>query len=100
VPVRITSGYRCPEHNASVGGAGKSQHTIGTAVDIAISGLNIGRMYELALQVPEFASGGIGVYHDGHIHLDVRGEPARWGVVNGEYISIATFFDPSATFAG
>lgn len=26
-PIRITSGYRCPEHNRDVGGVSRSQHT-------------------------------------------------------------------------
>jgi zinc D-Ala-D-Ala carboxypeptidase len=30
----IVSGYRCPRHNASVGGASGSQHLYGTAADI------------------------------------------------------------------
>jgi zinc D-Ala-D-Ala carboxypeptidase len=30
----ITSGYRCPAHNAAVGGATESQHVHGTAADL------------------------------------------------------------------
>ena len=33
-PIIITSGYRCPELNAAVGGASNSQHRKGEAVDI------------------------------------------------------------------
>jgi uncharacterized protein YcbK (DUF882 family) len=33
-PVTVTSGYRTPEHNATVGGIEGSQHTKGQAVDI------------------------------------------------------------------
>ena len=33
-PVTITSGYRCPAHNAAVGGVAGSQHLLGKAVDI------------------------------------------------------------------
>jgi zinc D-Ala-D-Ala carboxypeptidase len=32
-PIRITSGYRCPELNAAVGGAANSAHTRGQAAD-------------------------------------------------------------------
>ena len=34
-PLYINSGYRCPEHNASIGGAANSQHCLGTAADVA-----------------------------------------------------------------
>ncbi len=35
VPFVINSAYRCPEHNARVGGVRDSAHTLGAAVDIA-----------------------------------------------------------------
>jgi len=35
MPLRITSSYRSPDYNASVGGAKKSMHLHGRAVDIA-----------------------------------------------------------------
>lgn len=35
--VRISSGYRDAEHNAEVGGARKSLHTLGRAIDLADS---------------------------------------------------------------
>lgn len=33
-PVRISSGYRCPELNAAIGGAKDSKHMLGLAADI------------------------------------------------------------------
>lgn len=33
-PVAIESGYRCPTHNAKVGGASSSQHVNGAAADV------------------------------------------------------------------
>lgn len=38
VPFRISSGYRCPAHNARVGGVADSAHTKGLAADILTSG--------------------------------------------------------------
>lgn len=35
VPFVIKSGYRCPQHNAAVGGVANSAHTRGLAADIA-----------------------------------------------------------------
>lgn len=34
-PLRINSGYRCQAHNADVGGAKESTHTLGQALDIS-----------------------------------------------------------------
>src|SRR5574343_1126050 len=36
-PMVVLSGYRCPAHNASVGGVDGSAHTEGIAADIACS---------------------------------------------------------------
>lgn len=33
-PIRVYSAFRCPAHNAAVGGVAKSQHTLGEAADI------------------------------------------------------------------
>lgn len=35
-PIHVNCGYRCPKHNAEVGGVTNSQHVIGTAADITI----------------------------------------------------------------
>ena len=42
VPIRITSGFRCPMHNAkeSVGGSPTSSHLSGLACDIAVDDSN------------------------------------------------------------
>lgn len=45
-PIIITSGYRCPELNAKVGGSKASQHMKGQAVDI-----NDGEGYKLGSEV-------------------------------------------------
>lgn len=38
-PVRILSGFRCPELNTAIGGATNSQHMTGQAADITIDGV-------------------------------------------------------------
>ena len=45
-------------------------------------------MYAYALEVPEFANGGIGAYDGNFLHLDVRGHAARWARVRGQYVGI------------
>ncbi len=93
-PVIFVSGCRCPEHNRKVGGEKNSFHLAtetleGRAGDVRAPGLNLREMYQLALQVPAFKNGGIGIYPEQNfIHLDVRGQMARWGKIGGEYVSI------------
>lgn len=40
-PIKVNSGYRCPNHNLAVGGATLSQHMKGEAADIAPVGLQV-----------------------------------------------------------
>ncbi len=87
-PIVIHDGYRCPNHNQEVGGVTDSEHTRGMAADVDIPGLSLQQMYELALQVPEFVEGGIGVYDGGFVHVDVRLHCSRWARVRGQYVGI------------
>jgi hypothetical protein len=85
-PMNIHDGYRCPEHNAAVGGVPHSEHELGAAADLTITGLKLKQMLAYALSVPAF--GGIGIYPDqGFIHVDVRPRLARWARLGGEYVS-------------
>jgi uncharacterized protein YcbK (DUF882 family) len=96
-PIVIHDGYRCPTHNQEVGGVTDSEHTRGMAADVAVSGLTLQQAYELALQVPEFLRGGIGVYDGGFLHVDVREHSARWARVRGQYVGIQHLVSEPAT---
>ncbi len=66
-PVRIISGYRDPDHNASVGGARSSQHVLATACDIE------GKL-TIAQMIP-YGFSGCGIAPSGMVvHVDVRAE--------------------------
>jgi len=73
-PITINSGYRCPTHNANVGGATNSQHLLGTAADFTIRGMTPAQVY--ALLDPVWP-GGLGRYNT-FTHIDTRGSRARW----------------------
>lgn len=73
----VNSGYRCPTHNANVGGAPNSQHLVGDAADIAVSGVHAHKVYDYVATLLA-GTGGLGKY-DTFTHIDVRaGAPARW----------------------
>lgn len=93
-PILVDDGYRCPEHNAAVGGVNGSQHTEGKAADIRIEGLNLQQMYDRAKSIPAFLNGGIGVYDGGFIHVDIREGKARWARIRGVYLGIDQLVNP------
>lgn len=77
-PFTITSGYRSPKRNTSVGGAFRSKHLTGEAVDISwpSSESDTNRLIALASKL---GFGGIGVYKPGSVHLDIRPGRMGWG---------------------
>ena len=76
--IRVTSGYRCPAHNAAIGGDPNSAHLTGQAVDIAWEGPGTigGRrrmLLGLALSVPS----GIDRLEIAPRHLHLEHRPER-----------------------
>lgn len=70
----ITSGYRCPTHNAAIGGAPDSRHILGLAVDIAMdNGPKRWLLIKLAMMN---GMNGIGIGRT-FVHLDGRPESQR-----------------------
>ena len=70
-PVQISCQYRCPTHNAEVGGVPNSQHVEGTAADVIVpDGMTVDELAELAIGLN---ADGVGRYYDsGFVHCDVR----------------------------
>ena len=81
-PLSIHSGYRCPTHNAKVGGTPRSEHLTGRAADISSPAHRPLDLYLAADEIWVFRNGGIGLYNADYIHLDVRVSRARWFRVN------------------
>lgn len=73
-PIIILSGYRCPKHNAEVGGALHSQHKLGTAADIRVHGYTPKQVHA---HFDKWHEGGLGRYKT-FTHVDVRGTRHRW----------------------
>lgn len=71
LPIHINSGYRCPVHNANVGGVPNSQHVLGTAADLAIPAkLTLNQFLKHVEKLP---FDWVGVYpYSYFIHVDVR----------------------------
>jgi uncharacterized protein YcbK (DUF882 family) len=77
-PIHVTSAYRCPKHNKAVGGAYASQHVLGRAADVYVSGQTPIWLEKIARSIPEIK----GIGRDDHkmfVHVDVRKTPAaQW----------------------
>lgn len=73
----IVSGFRDRRRNAKAGGASKSQHMHGNAVDIDVSSMSKAEQVKLIELASSQGFRGIGVY-GGSLHLDYGGRRA-WG---------------------
>lgn len=89
-PVHITSPYRCPSHNANVGGGSQSYHMNGgKAADFVIYGVNV---KEIAKVCEAVGFNGIGCYlDDGFVHADVRPISEKFFWYGHEEIPTETF---------
>lgn len=79
-PIKVTSGYRSPEHNKSTGGAKNSQHLLGKAADFKVKGIPpevVTATIAALIRIGAIKEGGIGLYKT-WTHYDTRGTKARW----------------------
>ena len=97
VPLKITSGYRSPEHNASVGGSSTSDHPHGLAADFLASGLTPYQVYtslkdaEARGMLPRFDQL---IYYeqDDHVHVGLGAqmrEDVSLATTEGSYVALA-----------
>lgn len=77
--ITITSGYRCPSYNKSIGSGTGSYHSKGMAADIVVNGVT---PREVAKYAESIGILGIGLYEtsaDGHfVHIDTRTTKSFW----------------------
>lgn len=71
-PLEISCAYRCPAHNAAVGGVANSQHVYGTAADIQTPNYeHCNTPEQLLWYCEQLPFDGIGLYEWG-CHVDIR----------------------------
>ncbi len=92
----ILSGYRTPQTNLAVRGAGDSQHLRAGALDVLVASERLAGFAEQALKL---GRGGVGVYAQrGFVHLD-SGPFRQWGDVPGGVAVARAPADPLARMA-
>lgn len=88
-PVTINSAYRTPSHNKAVGGASSSQHVVGTACDIKVSGIPPEAV--AGYLEANFPRHGIGLYNADRygyfVHVDSRGRKTYWHNTGSNVVS-------------
>lgn len=93
VPLRVSSGYRTPQSNTSVGGSSTSDHTTGLAADIVPRGMTLRAAYDKlnkAAKDGKLMAWDQLIYYpvDGHIHIGIgsrKRRQVRYSVLAGEY---------------
>jgi Peptidase M15 len=68
-PLTVTSGYRNPDYNASVGGVTYSRHQYGDGADLDASGWSVEDLGDVCY---DQGADYVGLYEDGHTHCDWR----------------------------
>ena len=80
VSIKINSSYRCSKHNKAIGGVLNSQHILGKAADVVISGFKPSKTFDLISELidkGDMLQGGLGKYNT-FTHYDIRKTKARW----------------------
>ena len=82
-PLPVSSGYRCPTHNATVSRTGATgPHTTGRAADIRVTGLQARELLALAGNFTGIGIAQRGPHQLRFIHLDILsrdvGRPRPW----------------------
>jgi len=80
VPIRINSGYRCPDHNKAIGGHPNSYHMKGWAADLHPVGKTPRELHgaiEALVSTGTIPEGGMGLYNT-FVHYDIQHRRRRW----------------------
>lgn len=69
-PITVSSGRRCANHNARVGGVSNSRHLGGKAMDFSVSGKSASQVLEYVQKQPEIRYAY--AIDSGYVHMDVN----------------------------
>lgn len=69
-PITVSSGRRCANHNARVGGVSNSRHLSGKAMDFSVSGKSATQVLEYVQKQPEIRYAY--AIDSGYVHMDVN----------------------------
>ena len=84
-PLELSCAYRCPSHNADVGGVPNSRPVLGSAADVLLPDYFDGDIGKLEWYAEYIGFDGIGVYPDSQfVHVDVRSGGTEPGVYRWE----------------
>lgn len=77
--LQINSGYRSPQYNKRIGGATRSQHMSGYAIDVMMAGLSSDQIKQFIRLASQEGFGGMKYYSgSGFTHVDI-GARRTWG---------------------
>lgn len=79
-PIIVNSAYRCNSHNTKVGGASRSFHLRGLAVDFRVVGVSPAKVFEDLQPLMEdgyILAGGLKCYGS-FVHYDIRGSLTKF----------------------
>lgn len=68
--ITVSSGVRCPTHNANVGGAANSRHKLGKAMDFTVSGFSAAMVLAYVQQQPEIRYAY--AINSNYVHMDIE----------------------------
>lgn len=68
-PVTVSSGIRCTQHNAAVGGVSNSRHLQGKAVDFCVSGFSASMILSYVQSLPEIRYAY--AIDSNYVHMDI-----------------------------
>ena len=90
LPINVLSGYRSPAVNRAVGGVPDSQHVVGQAADIHISGMSVENLFQYVINQSKLPFDQVIQEFNQWVHVSYRANPRgnkqRATVENGRTI--------------